>query len=115
MRKPRASASTVRALKRALNRARFRVQYNERPQGGFRMQFKPRGFAFAHGATPLILFTILAGIAAAQAPVTAEKTEAAAADEAGFKKNVFPILANTCSPCHNERMASGGLNVANFE
>jgi hypothetical protein len=25
---------------------------------------------------------------------------------------VAPVLTNTCAQCHNERLASGGLNVA---
>jgi hypothetical protein len=31
-----------------------------------------------------------------------------------FEKTVQPVLTKTCSPCHNERMASGGLNIAGF-
>jgi hypothetical protein len=31
-----------------------------------------------------------------------------------FEKAVQPVLTKTCSPCHNERMASGGLNIAGF-
>src|SRR5260370_7159261 len=50
----------------------------------------------------LLLFVYVAGLAAA-------------ADSAGsFEKNVKPLLATTCAPCHNDRMASGGLNVTAF-
>ena len=31
-----------------------------------------------------------------------------------FEKKVQPVLSKTCAPCHNETMASGGLNVAAF-
>jgi hypothetical protein len=34
--------------------------------------------------------------------------------DVAFQKSVVPVLANTCSPCHNSQLASGGLNVANF-
>lgn len=35
-------------------------------------------------------------------------------DEQGFEKLVLPVLASTCSGCHNDRNASGGLNLASF-
>jgi hypothetical protein len=38
----------------------------------------------------------------------------AAPDSAGFAKNVQPVLAKTCSPCHNDRLSSGGLNLGFF-
>ena len=28
-----------------------------------------------------------------------------------FEKNVQPVIAKSCLPCHNDRMASGGLNL----
>jgi hypothetical protein len=31
-----------------------------------------------------------------------------------FEKKVQPVLGKSCAPCHNEHMASGGLNVAPF-
>jgi hypothetical protein len=31
-----------------------------------------------------------------------------------FEKTVQPVLTKTCSPCHNEKMASGGLNITGF-
>jgi hypothetical protein len=33
---------------------------------------------------------------------------------ADFEKAVQPLLAKTCTPCHNARMASGGLNISAF-
>jgi hypothetical protein len=40
---------------------------------------------------------------------------ATAAVPAGFDNTVRPILANTCAACHNERQASGGLNLTPFQ
>ncbi len=37
-----------------------------------------------------------------------------AADAPTFEKTVQPVLNSTCSPCHNDRLASGGLDVAAF-
>jgi hypothetical protein len=33
---------------------------------------------------------------------------------AAFDKTVQPVLAKTCAPCHNEQLASGGLNLGPF-
>jgi Protein of unknown function (DUF1592)/Protein of unknown function (DUF1588)/Protein of unknown function (DUF1587)/Protein of unknown function (DUF1585)/Protein of unknown function (DUF1595)/Cytochrome C oxidase, cbb3-type, subunit III len=35
----------------------------------------------------------------------------AAPPPATFEKNVQPVLTNTCSACHNSKLASGGLNI----
>jgi len=32
-----------------------------------------------------------------------------------FETSVQPVLRNTCAPCHNPRLASGGLDLAPFE
>ena len=37
-----------------------------------------------------------------------------AADTATFEKTVAPVLTKTCTPCHNENVASGGVNIAQF-
>jgi hypothetical protein len=37
-----------------------------------------------------------------------------AADTATFEKTVVPVLTKACSPCHNENLASGGMNIAQF-
>ncbi|HVW84188.1 MAG TPA: DUF1592 domain-containing protein, partial [Bryobacteraceae bacterium] len=39
---------------------------------------------------------------------------ASATTHGSFDENVRPILSKTCSGCHNEKLASGGLNVALF-
>jgi hypothetical protein len=31
-----------------------------------------------------------------------------------FEKTVQPVFTKTCAPCHNEQLASGGLNIAGF-
>ena len=36
------------------------------------------------------------------------------ADPATFEKTVVPVLTKACSPCHNENLASGGMNIAQF-
>ena len=46
-----------------------------------------------------VLFWLIAGVVSA-AP--------------GFDKFVQPLLSDTCMPCHNDRMASGGLDLAPF-
>jgi len=33
---------------------------------------------------------------------------------AGFENTVRPVLARTCTPCHNDQLASGGLNLGSF-
>ena len=38
----------------------------------------------------------------------------AAADTPTFEKTVAPVLTRTCTPCHNEALASGGVNIAPF-
>jgi mono/diheme cytochrome c family protein len=38
----------------------------------------------------------------------------ASAADTGFDKTVRPVLAKSCAPCHNEALASGGLNVSAF-
>src|SRR5687768_14254414 len=37
-----------------------------------------------------------------------------AVSDSGFKQHVEPILTRVCSQCHNERLASGGMNVLHF-
>jgi len=37
-----------------------------------------------------------------------------AADLPSFDKTVAPVLKNTCSPCHNPTLSSGGVNLAPF-
>ncbi len=45
------------------------------------------------------------------APPTVTK---AAPDPVAFQQNVQPLLSKTCTPCHNDRLSSGGLNIAPF-
>src|SRR4051794_11893435 len=37
-----------------------------------------------------------------------------AADDPTFEKTVAPVLTRACTPCHNDILASGGLDIANF-
>jgi len=41
-------------------------------------------------------------------------TALVAAETGKFEQAVQPVLAKSCAPCHNERMASGGLNLKAF-
>lgn len=43
-----------------------------------------------------------------------QPAQAYAADTPGFEKFVLPALADSCSGCHNDRNASGGLNLGLF-
>ncbi|HWC99980.1 MAG TPA: DUF1592 domain-containing protein [Candidatus Sulfopaludibacter sp.] len=36
------------------------------------------------------------------------------AADGGFEKTVAPVMSKTCSPCHNEQQASGGLDITAF-
>ena len=37
-----------------------------------------------------------------------------AADTSTFEKTVAPTLTKTCTPCHNDSLASGGMNISQF-
>ena len=37
-----------------------------------------------------------------------------AADTGSFEKTVAPVLTRTCAPCHNQGLASGGMDIAPF-
>ena len=56
----------------------------------------------------LTIAVSLAGVLMAADSATATKSSG------GFEKTVQPVLANTCAPCHNERITSGGLNLAPY-
>src|SRR5688572_2349036 len=53
----------------------------------------------------------LAAAAACLALLTPFRMEGQSGQE-DFAKSVAPILTGTCAQCHNERMTSGGLNIA---
>src|SRR5947199_1597119 len=36
------------------------------------------------------------------------------ANQAAFESTIKPLFAKSCAPCHNERMASGSLNIHAF-
>ena len=63
----------------------------------------------AHASFVTIL---VASLAFAGPP--AATTGAIQGDAAGFGQNVRPILTDTCSMCHNPRLASGGVNLAPY-
>jgi cytochrome c553 len=51
---------------------------------------------------------------AAAKPVEASPAKAAGSTDATFDTTVKPILAKSCTPCHNDRMASGSLSLTGF-
>lgn len=55
---------------------------------------------------------VAAAIAAAVLSIAA--TPAISVDKAGFEKSVRPVITNTCMPCHNDSLASGGVNLDAF-
>jgi mono/diheme cytochrome c family protein len=52
--------------------------------------------------------------AIALAGLSLSAASAAGVDTAGFDKNVKPVIAKTCTPCHSDSMASGGVNLSAF-
>jgi hypothetical protein len=58
-----------------------------------------------------LLGAFSAAVSDAQTP---EKSAAYKPDAAGFEKSVKPLLATTCTVCHNDQLASGGLNVSGY-
>ncbi len=68
-----------------------------------------------HAKRTITLFTALTSVTifadlARSAPQSAQAPRGSASDVA-FQQHVVPILKNVCSNCHNDRLASGGLNV----
>src|SRR5262245_32326513 len=54
----------------------------------------------------------LALVVVRPAPVTGQAPRSGEADE--FDGLVLPVLKGTCANCHNDRLASGGLNVTSM-
>jgi len=48
------------------------------------------------------------------APLLSTCAVLCAADPASFEKTVVPVLTKSCAPCHNDTLASGGMNIAQF-
>jgi mono/diheme cytochrome c family protein len=63
--------------------------------------------------TPIVF---VASIMAAALLLAADSSTSskAPADPATFQQTVQPIFSKTCSPCHNDRLTSGGLNLGLF-
>ncbi len=51
---------------------------------------------------------------AAAAAAKAQPPPASGANQASFESTVKPLFAKSCAPCHNDRMASGSLNIHAF-
>ncbi len=41
-------------------------------------------------------------------------SSSAQVDVAGFQKDVRPVISKNCTPCHNDRLSSGGVNLDPF-
>jgi hypothetical protein len=54
----------------------------------------------------------LAAAAACLFLLTPFRTDGQGQSREDFAKTVAPVLTGTCAQCHNERVASGGLNIA---
>src|SRR5579883_717182 len=62
----------------------------------------------------ILLLALSAGASLALAATPPSKSappQPAPVDAAGFDRDVRPILRNTCSPCHNSTVMSGGANL----
>ena len=75
------------------------------------MRFKVYSFFITLSATGLLLAGNPFAISTAR---VLENSAAARSNSADFENIVNPVLANTCAPCHNDRVASGGLNLNLF-
>jgi hypothetical protein len=77
------------------------------------MRLVSSSLALVVSATGLLL---LAADSTAPKPAAAKKAAppAAGAPAAGFDTAVKPLLNKSCLPCHNDRMASGGLSLGGF-
>ena len=54
---------------------------------------------------------VCAGLTATRTTNLMAAPPAATAPATGFDSSVKPLLGKTCTPCHNERLPSGGLNI----
>ena len=77
------------------------------------MYLRFRGFSTFLAATGL-LWAGAALLGPVNQTQAAEKTDGYVPDAAGFEQHVKPLIADTCVVCHNDGLASGGLNVRNF-
>src|SRR5437016_9038918 len=75
------------------------------------MRFKVYSFFITLSANGLLLAGNPFAISTAG---VLENSAAARSNSADFENIVQPVLANTCAPCHNDRVASGGLNLSLF-
>jgi mono/diheme cytochrome c family protein len=71
-------------------------------------------FAAAGLAAGLLFFDDTASTSTAAPGKQALKSQSAASETLDFEKFVRPALAENCMGCHNDRAASGGLNLGRF-
>jgi cytochrome c5 len=75
------------------------------------MSLQPRSVSFLLIAASLLL---AAGDSANTPKNPAKSATSSTSATATFDKSVQPLLNRTCLPCHNDRLASGSLNLAPF-
>ncbi len=75
------------------------------------MRVEVRSLIFALPAAGLLL---AAASSTSKPPISGKTSAIQAGTAANFDTAVKPILTETCVGCHNDRMASGGLNVLAF-
>jgi cytochrome c553 len=71
-----------------------------------RIAFRNVSIAISAGAIIIATAALNRSNASAAAPPVS------AASKQSFDSNVKPVINRSCTPCHNERNASGGLNIA---
>ena len=64
---------------------------------------------------PIRSLLLAAAVTAVSHAAGAPPSDSHATGTPTFDSAVRPVLANTCSECHNDRLASGGLNLTPFQ
>src|SRR5881396_2125293 len=75
------------------------------------MRCKVHNLIIAVFATGLLLATDSSTTSKAS---VSQKAVAVRHGSTDFESTVQPVLAKTCAPCHNDQLASGGLNLSLF-
>jgi hypothetical protein len=73
-----------------------------------------KGFNSLHKVVRLSLDLPISLVISAAASLLMAANPPVSIDAAGFEKSVRPVIAKTCMPCHNDSLASGGVNLDPF-
>ncbi|MES1256750.1 MAG: DUF1587 domain-containing protein [Acidobacteriota bacterium] len=71
---------------------------------------RPHPLALLIAAFAVLALTVR--LSAARGP--AASAQAPATNHESFSERVAPIISNTCQPCHNARLSSGGVDLTPF-